>query len=308
MPPCSGCKTKPGTMACSACRVAWYCDWKCQKLHWNNGGHKKVCCAVAKQNIHASCSRGQADVLAGILSLNPNIGMDWENHDGGTAAGMAAQGGHHKCLQLLSGRGANLNKQNNYGYGPIHIVCRNGDLDTLRVLLELGASPFIPTGGHESVAETPAKLCLVFGHTECLALLYSSGVLPDTLNRYGQNHLHLAAFHGSDKAIQLGYSRGGNINLLDHRGHTPLDIAVAMAAKTQSPASLSCVALIRRLGGEEILRPAGTKTIVMSTFGNVLSSQETTLVCMLCMYVCYVVCYFVCYVCMYLCIYASMFF
>ena len=212
--------------------------------------------------------------------------MDWENHDGGTAAGMAAQGGHHKCLQLLSDRGANLNKQNNFGYGPIHIVCRKGDLDTLRLLLELGASPFLPTGGDESVAETPAKLSIVFGHTECLALLYSFGVLPDTVDRHGQNHFHLAALYGAEKVIQLACNRGGNINLVDNRNHTPLDIAVAMAARTQSPAALSCVALIRSLGGEEIPRPDGTKTIVMSTFGNVLSSQQTTMVWLLLCHFC----------------------
>lgn len=28
---------------CGNCRLAYYCNVKCQKHHWKNGGHKKSC-------------------------------------------------------------------------------------------------------------------------------------------------------------------------------------------------------------------------------------------------------------------------
>lgn len=275
---CFGCKKKVGNQKCSACHSAIYCSTLCQKSHWKNG-HNKECCAHAKQNIHAASFRGSVDILKRILAEHPTIGVNWANPmDGGTAAAVAAQGGHHECLTLLAARGADLAKMNKYGCSPVHAACRQGNLKCLEILLALGASPFSPTSGDESVAETPAKLCIVFGHVECLAVLYEYGVSPNDLNRHGQNHIHQAAISGVEKIIQFTYNRGGMINCRDARKHTPLDIAVAMDTARSSSATQSCVTLLRSLGGVETPRPAGQITKIISVFGNVLSSPQDTLV------------------------------
>ena len=275
---CSGCKKKPGTKVCSCCHTAVYCDASCQRSHWNKE-HKRECCAREKQNIHWASFHGDVAVLKQIMAEFPSLTMDWAapGH-GGTAACVAAQEGKHECLKLLAERGADLTKKNNHDHAPIHAACRHGRIDCLRVLLLLGISPLTPTSDDESIAETPAKMCITFGHLECLELLFSSGVDPNNLNRHGQSHLHLAALCSSDKVILLASSRGGNINLQDDRRHTPLDIAIAMAAAKPTPASRTCVALLRSLGGVVTPRPAGTKTFIMSAFGDVLSSQRATLV------------------------------
>ena len=36
-----------GSMKCSGCRVAWYCNAACQLADWRDGGHRRVCKALA---------------------------------------------------------------------------------------------------------------------------------------------------------------------------------------------------------------------------------------------------------------------
>lgn len=270
---CSGCGKREGTRKCSACLAVVYCSTDCQKLHWKNG-HSKDCGLQTKKNIHMASFLGKGDQLKHILEVYPKISLDWANPiDGATAAYVAAQEGRAECLFMLSERGADLKKRTTNGYAPIHIACRLGMVDSLRVLLSKGISPVTPTSLDPSVAETPGQLCIIFGHIDCLALLYEYGVHPDTTNRHGQSDTHLASLYGVEKAIQLALKSGGTVNLRDHRNHTPMDLALARDHK-------SCVTLLRSLGGLSTPKSPGTKTVILSGYGNVLSSEQTTLVWM----------------------------
>ena len=39
---CSACSKFDARVKCSRCKVCYYCDSNCQRIHWK-GGHKKVC-------------------------------------------------------------------------------------------------------------------------------------------------------------------------------------------------------------------------------------------------------------------------
>ena len=126
MKACFGCKIKAGALKCSACRFAVYCSTGCQKSHWKNG-HKNECCAHAKQNIHAASFRGDERMIRDLQAEFPALSMDWVHPvDGGTAALVATQEGHVRCLKLLSERGADLTA------GPIVASDDNDSIATVQ--------------------------------------------------------------------------------------------------------------------------------------------------------------------------------
>ena len=40
---------RPGSQRCSACRAVWYCGTACSHADWRQGGHRKVCAALAAE-------------------------------------------------------------------------------------------------------------------------------------------------------------------------------------------------------------------------------------------------------------------
>ena len=266
-----------GVLVCGVCKLARYCGVDCQKSHWTMK-HKLECNTGIKIRIQqASYSGNLIDLVALIAAAaydqkNPQAVVrtvvNWANNDNGaTAACVAAQGGYDACLSVLHANGANLKKANKFGYGPIHSACAGGRFRCLRLLLAAGIDPKTPTSSDESIADTPAKLCIVYGHVACLMLLYEADVSPNTTDRHGRNHLHLAAHHGDLKAIQLAFKKGGDINLCDFYGRTPMDHASVMEKS-------DCVALLRSFGGHKSPRPAAglqRQKVLVNTHGKVLS-------------------------------------
>ena len=277
---CLGCGNTVGAvLKCKACQVAVYCSTDCQKSHWKSR-HSAECCIEVKQKIYSASFNGREKELAQLLERNPSIKLNWRNPQsilGGTAVFVAAQQGHAGCLALLWKRGADITARIDCGYAPVHIACRLGHPECLRVLipamLSLGIDLGLPSTikDDDGVKETPAHICILFGQLECLDLFYSHGVSPNDLNRHGQNHVHLAAMHCSEKVIQLAYQRGGDINLIDNQQHTPLDMAVLMA-HLSSPARVSaartCVLLLRRLGAKETPDNDPDKTMIFGSNGS----------------------------------------
>ena len=56
--------------------------------------------------------------------------------------------GHEKCMELLLENGADLNLRNKENWSPLHVAIRQGGLQGVEKLLELGAD-VNQTGGNE---------------------------------------------------------------------------------------------------------------------------------------------------------------
>jgi hypothetical protein len=54
---------RAGSLRCSACRAVWYCGTACSHADWRQGGHRKVCAALAAERRsgrrHGGCERPQ---------------------------------------------------------------------------------------------------------------------------------------------------------------------------------------------------------------------------------------------------------
>ena len=151
------------------------------------------------------------------------LDVNWgEPEIGITAAHISAQGGHDKCLALLSQyAGADLSKMNKRGYASIHLACSFGRHACIDVLLSCGVSANLPTAKET----TPAMICCMNGHVKCLALLSDKGADLSAVNKLGLTAAHFACQAGVVKCLQLLISRGVSVNEVDVNGLTPLDCA-----------------------------------------------------------------------------------
>jgi hypothetical protein len=155
----------------------------------------------------------------------PGLDVDWAEPDtGATSTSVAAQQGNDKCLSLLISHGANMSKLNKNGRAPIHAACQEGRYACIEVLAEAGADLNLPMADDE-IGFTPAMLCCVNGHVNCLALLDGRGADLSRINNMGQNTAHVASQTGQLKCLQLLGKRGVDLSKKDKVGYTPLDHA-----------------------------------------------------------------------------------
>ena len=244
---------------CGGCRTIKYCSAACQKSHWLV--HRPDCSPRIKKEKAKKAARdsgsglGDMGSILNALLMPPSKGYNGrdvfnacvnDNHkelekmvkqlgldvnwtspqfEDCTAARLAAEKGHDKCLSLLSQcPGVELSKVNRKGWAPIHGACQNGRHDAIGILVDNGVDANLPL--RNKYGYTPAMICVMSGHVKSLAVLCDRKADPNMTNmKDGYTPAHLACSHGQVKCLQLLYKRGANINKKNIYGHTPLDWA-----------------------------------------------------------------------------------
>jgi hypothetical protein len=154
----------------------------------------------------------------------PGLDVDWAAPGTeATATHVAAQRGNDKCLSLLISHGADMSKANTNGLALIHAACENGRYACIEVLADAGADLNLRLA--DELGTTPAMLCGIHGHVNCLALMGDRGADLSRTSNMGQNTAHVASQNGQLKCLQLLGKRGVDLSKKDGTGHTPLDHA-----------------------------------------------------------------------------------
>ena len=99
-----------------------------------------------------------------------------------------SQGNRAECARLLleKGEAAALTQTDPMGRFPLHLAVENGDLDTVRVLLDAGADANV----RDKDGVTPLNLCKSFhGTTDIALLLQKAGGNPNLVDKHGKNYL-----------------------------------------------------------------------------------------------------------------------
>ena len=83
----------------------------------------------------------------------------------------ASRLGYLEVVQSLIGRGADVNKSDNYGYTPLHVASLMRHLEVVRALLAAGAD----VNKSDNRGNTPLYWALAFNHTQVADLLRDAG-------------------------------------------------------------------------------------------------------------------------------------
>jgi ankyrin len=145
------------------------------------------------------------------------------------------------------------------GQTPFLTAALAADLDVMRLLLEHGADPKIPTFEGTTALMAAAGVNWVYDQTfdegpearlAAVKLCYDLGLDVNAINSMGLTALHGAANRGSDDIIEFLVEKGADLGVKDKEGRTPLTWAegVFLATHPAKPKPTS-IALIKRLMG-----------------------------------------------------------
>ncbi len=235
--------------------LEWYGHWM---LNRRPGG-------TLQQNgrlrgaFHIACARGDLDLVTELLDL----GYDWqanEAYPGETANFLASKCGDPAPLKILKDAGDPLTRRApKNGYAPIHHAAAHGSPKVIKALLDYGIdienrcrdghTPLQTAAGMRRTSTMEALLKLGAnpnaqdgdGDT-CLIYLPQLGALPseyqpllqdsrtdvNLANHAGDTPLHkMAQWNTSPEIVQMLLAKGGDLNVRNNSGKTPLDVAEA---------------------------------------------------------------------------------
>jgi uncharacterized protein len=146
------------------------------------------------------------------------------------------------------------------GQTPFLTASLAGDLTVMRLLLEYGADPYIPTFGGTTALMAAAGINWVVDQTydegakallEAVKLCWELGMDVNAVNSMGLTAVHGAANRGSDDIIRFLAEKGAKLDVKDNEGRTPLTWAegVFLATHPAKPKP-SSIALLKTLAGQ----------------------------------------------------------
>lgn len=133
-----------------------------------------------------------------------------------------SEGEPNKIKSLLV-VGANVNgKDKNYdGITAMFVAVENGNIETVRMLLDFGAKINVRDEGKR----TPLMRLDGDSTPELVKLLLSYGAKIKAIDKEGNNVLHHAAYFAKGEVLEILINEGANINAQNEEGKTPLMIA-----------------------------------------------------------------------------------
>ena len=136
---------------------------------------------------------------------------------------LAARYGRKSIIRVLLEHGADVNRQIDDGWTALHEAAKNGDEETVRLLIENYNADITKPSVNGSLA---LHLAAQNGHTGCVRALLDKGQNINATNNDGRTALHIAASDDCVEVVRYLLERGADITIQDSvAAMTVIDIA-----------------------------------------------------------------------------------
>jgi len=136
----------------------------------------------------------------------------------------AAEEGNIDTLKSLLERGADINARDASKQTPIDGAAVKGHVDVVRLLIERGAQVDLC----DKWGRTPLQFSSRYGHVEVSRVLLDHGANVNTRERYYWTPMHLSAGNGHLDVVKLLLERGADTHAMNERGETPYQLSLAL--------------------------------------------------------------------------------
>ncbi|OJX34056.1 MAG: hypothetical protein BGO74_04360 [Burkholderiales bacterium 68-12] len=183
---------------------------------------------AAYQGLHAAAARGDVPALQRLLAAQPGPGtLNARDAHGRTPLHVATFARQREAVRLLAQAGAALDLLENDRYDAVTIAAVADDEDTLRLLLQLGASARQVTNRYDGTALIAAAH---LGHAGVVRQLIAAGAPLDHVNNLYWTALIESIVLGDggprhQATLQALLEAGASTRLADRHGNTPLQLA-----------------------------------------------------------------------------------
>lgn len=175
--------------------------------------------------LHAAVSSGNIEIIKELLNAGASINC--KTDDGRTPFWIAVENDLQEIAEYLLDEGADPHQKGGYSY-PIHEAVRNGNIDILKKLLDLGISIDCET----EEGKTPLWIAVEREHQEIAQYLISKVAnLHQRAGYHGHTPLHEATYLGNIKTIEKLLAAGASIDFEIEKGKTALWIAVRIESQ-----------------------------------------------------------------------------
>lgn len=172
----------------------------------------------AQQPLLMAVSRDCRAVVELLLDSGLDVNRMVDDHNPLCTAAMM---GKLEIVQMLVGRGADLDFKDASGRTPVYYAVESDDPAIVQYLLEQGCRADVPN----TEGNTPLMKAADLGKADAVAALLRSGADPTATEKNGWTPLHLAAIGGYADVTELLAASGAKIDVKDAHGMTPMQYA-----------------------------------------------------------------------------------
>ena len=168
----------------------------------------------------AASKEGHPDVLRFLLGLE-SLNLPAEGADVSSPLNLACVGNHPQAANLLLEKGADVDVEGEYHYGPLFRACQDGNHEIARLLVDAGAWSNVGKDGGLWVRGLVTAS--FHGYVDVIRVLLDAGVDVDGLDAFGNTALCTASRYGSVNGVRVLVEEGSaDVDKTGEEGWTPL--------------------------------------------------------------------------------------
>jgi ankyrin repeat protein len=180
-------------------------------------------------------------------SINYPLDSRAGHRSGETPLHFAAADNQEDVATLLLHAGADPTLMTEGGMTALHLAAGLGNMQFIRQLYPFITEKEVYMAGDNKYGSQPIHLAATSNHPETLKLLLELGASATTMNKRGSYPLHGAAMVGDVEAALLLINAGANKNALNAEGLTALQIAEKRVLTTDDEVLIKNIAELRLL-------------------------------------------------------------